>query len=204
VQNTYFSINKLDYGAITTVGTPLGITEMRAAVNRERGDILRLLNEGMARVKASGEYDRLYRKWFVRDISPREREIMLAAAVKAAIPAYVPYGEQGRGAAVLTATGRIFSACTVENADPALSLSALHAAVSRAIAEGEFELRAAVSVDPQGKIHPLPATELQVLYEFGRGVLVLQEPDPDGPSSRMVAELLPAPVIRETGLIQTE
>jgi cytidine deaminase len=179
---------------------------MRVAVNRERGDILRMVNQGMLRVRASGEYERLYRKWFVRDISPRERELMLAAATTAAIPAYAPYGKHSQGAAVLTATGKILAACTVENADPALSLSALRAAVSRAIADGEYELRAAVAVDPQGKIQPLAAEELQVLYEFGRGVLVLLEPgpEPDAPGTRMVAELLPAPVIRETGLIQTE
>jgi hypothetical protein len=43
-----------------------------------------------------------------------------------------------------------------------------------------------------------------VLHEFGRGVLVLQEPTPGNYSAQMVAELLPAPVIHETGLIQTE
>lgn len=204
VQNTYYFINKLDYGAITTVGTPLGITEMRVAINRDRGDIQRMVNEGMARVVASGEYNRLYRKWFVRELAEQERSVMLGTAARAAIPAYAPYGKKGQGAALLTATGKVYSACTVENASPALNLSALRGAVARAVADGEFELRAAVVVDQQGKPQPLSPEDLQVLYEFGRGVLVIQEPQEGRHNDGMIADLLPNPVIRETGLTQTE
>lgn len=204
VQNTYFYINKLNYGAITTVGTPLGITEMRIAVNRNRGDIQRLVDAGLAKVMASGEYDRLYRKWFVRELGEEEQSIMLATATKAAIPAYAPYEQKNRGAAVLTATGKVYSACSVENADPALSLSALRGAVSRAIADGEFELRAAVCVDAEGKIQKLGRDDLQVLYEFGRGILVLEEKEGGVRGTGMVSQLLPDPVIKDTGLIYSE
>ena len=204
VQNTYYYINKLDYGAITTVGTPLGITEMRIAVNRDRGDILRMVNEGLAKVMSTGEYDRLYRKWFVRELSDQERDVMIATATQAAIPSYVPYGKTGRGAAVLTATGKVYSACTVENAELSLTLSAMRGAVSRAIADGEFELRAALTVDAQGNILPPTPEDLQVLFEFGRGVLVLTAPEKGRFVSNMVVELLPNPVIRETGLVQSE
>ena len=203
VQNTYYYINKLNYGAITTVGTPLGLTEMRIAIQRGRGDVQRIVNQGMARVLASGEYNRLYRKWFVRELSEQEEDIMISTAIQAAVPAYVPYGKEGQGAAVLTATGKVYSACTVENADFALSLSALRGAVSRAIADGEFEMRAAVVVDPMGSVKPPSAEELQVLYEFGAGVLVILPKD-KGNATKMIAEMLPNPVIRETGLIQTD
>lgn len=204
VQTTYYYINKLEYGAITTVGTPLGTTEMRIAVNRDRGDVLRLVNEGMERVAASGEYDRLYRKWFVRELSEQERSVMLATAKQAAVPAYVPYGNKGQGAAVLTATGKVYSGCTVENADLSLSTSALRAAVARAIADGEYELRAAVVVDAQGApLAPTPE-DLQVLSEFDRGVLVLQATDKGGAATNMVVELLPNPLVRAIGPTQTE
>ena len=204
VQNTYYYINKLNYGAITTVGTPLGLTEMRVAVNRGRGDVQRILNEGMARVRASGEYNRLFRKWFVREISGQEEDVMVTTAIRAAVPAYVPYGKKGQGAAVLTATGKVYSACTVENADLPLTLSALRGAVSRAIADGEFELRAAVIVDPEGAISAPSKEELQVLYEFGAGVLVMLPKDKGGIDTKMIAEILPDPVVKETGLIQTD
>ncbi len=204
VQNTYYYINKLNYGAITTVGTPLGITEMRIAINRDRGDIKRMVDEGLERVVSSGEYDRLYRKWFVRELSDQERDIMLKAAMLGAVPAYAPYGQKGQGAAVLTATGKVYSACTVENADLSLTQSALRGAVSRAVSEGEFELRAAVVVDQQGNIQPVAPEELQVLYEFGRGVLILAEPEKGRFETSMVAQLLSNPIIRETGVVKVE
>lgn len=204
VQNTYYYINKLNYGAITTVGTPLGITEMRIAINRDRGDIKRMVDEGLERVVSSGEYDRLYRKWFVRELSDQERDIILKAAMLGAVPAYAPYGQKGQGAAVLTATGKVYSACTVENADLSLTQSALRGAVSRAVSEGEFELRAVVVVDQQGNIQPVAPEELQVLYEFGRGILILAEPEKGRFETSMVAQLLSNPIIRETGVVKVE
>jgi cytidine deaminase len=203
LQNTYYYINKMRYGAITTVGTPLGMTEMRVAVNRDRGDVLALINKGLAEVMASGEYNRLYRKWFVRELTDKESEAMTGAAVKAAIPAYAPYGKAGYGAALLTATGKVFTACTVENADSGLSTSAVRGALSRAIAEGEFEIRAAVRVDAEGGIQELTRDDLQTLYEFGRGILVIREPSPGKRETSMVADLLPNPVARDAGLLLT-
>lgn len=204
VQTAYYYINKLNYGAITTVGAPLGITEMRVAVNRNRGDVLRMVNEGMARVVASGEYDRLYRKWFVRELGEQEMQVMLETAAKAVIPSYAPYNNKNQGAAVLTATGKVYSACTVENADPTLSLSALRGAVARAVADGELELLAAVCVDDKGAILLPDRSDLQALYEFGRGVLVLQEKEAGRRFTSMVATLLPNPIVKDVGLVQSE
>jgi cytidine deaminase len=204
LQNTYYYIKKLNYGAITTMGTPLGITEMRIAVNRERGDILKMVDQGLARVMANGEYDRLYRKWFVRELSDQERTVMLSSAVNAAIPAYVPYGSKGQGAAVLTATGKVYTACTVENADLSLTISALSGAVSNAVSNGEFELRSAVVVTPEGDVVMPSPDELQLLYEFGRGILVLQEPSKGNYSVSMLAEILPNPIVKDTPTIQVE
>ena len=212
MQNTYYYINKLNYGSITTIGTPLGITEMRIAVNRDRGDIQKMVDEGLDRVIANGEYNRLYRKWFVRDLSQEEQTVMIQAAANAAIPAYVPYESQGQGAAVLTATGKVYTACTVENADLPLTMSALEGAVSRAISDGEFELRGAVVVVPgilgDGRIVGTPIAptpqELQLLYEFGRGILVIMQPSPGVNSMSMIAELLPEPVVRPTPTVKIE
>ncbi len=197
VQNTYYYIGKLQYGAITTVGTPLGITEMRVAVNRDRGDILKLVDEGLERVVTSGEYDRLYRKWFVRELSDRERKVLRDAAVGAAVPSYVPYGQNGMGAAVLTASGKVYGGTQMENADPALTLSAMRSAVAAAIGAGDFELRAAVLVAPDGSLIMPGPEDLQVLSEFGRGILVPVEEEKGKVVDHMVAELLPNPTVRE-------
>ncbi|MDR2604839.1 MAG: transporter substrate-binding domain-containing protein [Desulfovibrio sp.] len=203
VQNTYFLINKQRYGAITTMGTPLGITEMRAAFNRSRGDIQSLFDEGLRRVVASGEYDRLYRKWFVRELNDREKDLMLRAATSAAVPAYVPYGRKGSGAAVLTASGKVYTACNMENADPLLHLSALRGAVAKAVSDGEFELRAALLTDPSGTPLTFSPEDLQVLSEFGRGVLILRGKAKDGLESVMLSQLLPNPVRRDVEGMQS-
>ncbi len=197
VPSTYYYINKLKYGAITTVGTPLGITEMRVAVTRDRGDVLKIVDEGMARLMENGEYDRLYRKWFVRELTDQERQVMREAAAGAAVPAYVPYGRSGAGAAVLTASGRVYVGTQVENADLSLTLSALRAAVAAAVTAGEFELRAAVLISPDGSILTPGPDDLQALAEFGRGILVPTEEVKGKIVDRMLAELLPNPVVRE-------
>ena len=197
VQTTYYYINKLNYGAITSVGTPIGMTEMRFAVNKGRGDILRLINAGLKRVVESGEYDRIYRKWFVREITEEDQKNLIRAATQAAIPAYVPYGAEAQGAAVVTATGKIYTAASLENADPALNTTALHNALAKSVSDGDFEIQAAVIVTQDGKVQSPSATELQVLYEFGRGILVIEREN-DAYVTRMVAELLPNPVVRPT------
>ena len=196
VPNTYFLINKQNYGAITTVGTPLGITELRFAVNRGRGDIVRLLNQGLQRIMDSGEYDRIYRKWFVRDLDNNEILMMTEQAKKAAIPAYAPYEASPQGATVLTATGKMFSGCTVENAQPGLTLSALSVALGKAIADGEFELRAALVVSPDGKLQEMTQEDRQRLFEFGRGVMTVDMGEDGTPVTHMVAQKLIKPVTR--------
>ena len=197
VQNTYYYINKLKYGAITTVGTPLGITEMRIAIGRDRGDIQKIVNDGLTRLVQSGEYDRLYRKWFIRDLADQERQVMRTAAVAAAVPSYVPYGQRGAGAAVLAASGRVYTGTQVENADLSLTLSAMRAAVSAAVGAGEFELRAAMLLAPDGTLVTPGPDDLQVLSEFGRGILIPTEEEKGTVVDRMLSELLPNPLVRE-------
>lgn len=203
-QNTYYYINKLNYGAITTVGTPLDTTELRIAIARERGDVQRMVDDGLARIIQNGEYDRLYRKWFVRELTEEDRNVLIKTAIGSAVSAYTPYTGNPQGAAVLTATGKVYSACTVENADFSLTISALQAAVTRAVADGEYELRAAVVVTPDGTIAPLSDGDMQTLYEFGRGILILSEPQQGHYETRMIAELLPSPVTRTPAPLDVE
>jgi|GEM_PF-147380 ABC-type amino acid transport/signal transduction systems, periplasmic component/domain len=195
--NTYYYINKLNYGAITSVGSPLAIVPMRIAVNRSRGDVARMVNEGLQRVVENGEYNRLFRKWFVRDLTNEELNIMVKSAAQGGIPAYVPYTQKGQGAAVLTATGKVFTGCTVENADNAQTITAMQNAVARAVGEGEFEIRAAVVVDAAGEVLTPTPSDLQALQEFGMGILVILQAEKGQYTTAMVAELHKTPVFRE-------
>ena len=190
----YYIIRKLNYGAITTVGTPLGTAEMRIAVNRDRGDVLRIVNDGMRELVASGEYDRLYRKWFVTELDKAEEEALVKAAREATISSYAPYGKMNYGAAVLTATGKIYKGCNVENQQEPLSISAIRSAIARCVLENELELRAVVLVDQNGTVLPPPAGDLETLNEFGRGILVLQPDDKGALFTSLLAQMLPNPV----------
>ena len=191
VQNAYYYMQKLGYSGISTLGTPLGITELRFAVNRDRGDILRMLNEGMRRLVDSGEYDRIYRKWFVRDLTADESLKVLNAAKEAALPAYTPYTRQTRGAAILTATGQIYKGTAVDNATSALSVSAPTSALTAAVTAGDIEILAAICVDADGRPVPFSNAELLRLNEFGRGILVLNYDETGLLSGKMVGEMLP-------------
>ncbi|MDR3176508.1 MAG: transporter substrate-binding domain-containing protein [Desulfovibrio sp.] len=200
VPNTYYLINTRNYGGITSMGAPLGVAELRAAFSRERGDVRSAFDEGLKKVIDSGEYDRLYRKWFVREIGDQEGDVMLESARRASIAAYAPYGGKGAGAAVLTATGKVYSACTMENADLSLTVSALRAAVAAAVAAGEYELRAAVLVDQKGAFMQPAPEDLQTLGEFGRGVLLVLGRENGRYAAKMTAEILPGLMLRDIEL----
>jgi len=49
---------------VTLVGDPFTEELYGIAVNKDRQDVLAAINKGLAAVKASGEYDTIYNKWF--------------------------------------------------------------------------------------------------------------------------------------------
>ncbi len=193
VQTAYYYINKLKLGAISAVGTPLTVTDMYFAVNREAGDLLAMINRGMLRVMQSGEYDRIYRKWFVPEVYPEDYQKLYLAAKGAAINAYAPYSKTPIGAAVLTRSGKIVTGCNVENAQFRESESAIRTATLKAISEGEYEFRAVIAVGPDGSVLAPNADDRQFLFEFGRGILCGVQPEKGRVELRMVSELLPYP-----------
>ena len=173
VQSAYYYMNKLGYSGMTTLGTPLGLTELRIAVNRDRGDVLRVVNQGMRALVESGEYDRIYRKWFVSDLTGEEGLKLLNAAKEATLAAYTPYTRQTRGAAVLTATGMVYKGSAVENPDKGLSVSAVTAALANAVGAGDIEIKGVICVDADGRPMDVTPEERKRIIEFGRGILIM-------------------------------
>ena len=51
-------------GAIMLVGGPVTDEEYAIAVNKQRPEVLAMLNDALADVRANGTYDGLLRKWF--------------------------------------------------------------------------------------------------------------------------------------------
>lgn len=98
----------------------------------------------------------------------RLRREALAAREKA----YAPYSRFLVGAAVLSASGKIYRGQNVENASYGLGICAERAAIFAMVAAGETSLRAiAVAVDAPRVVGPCGACR-QVIREFGPDALV--------------------------------
>lgn len=88
---------------------------------------------------------------------------LIHAAKQAQKMAHCPYSRYPVGAAVLTASGRIFSGCNVENASFGLSICAERAAVFAAVSHGQKSIRAVAVIARSAR--PCGACR-QVLLEF--------------------------------------
>ena len=120
---------------------------------------------------------------------------LVAAARTARLAAYAPYSHFAVGAALLTADGRVFSGCNVENASYGLTICAERVAVGSMVAAGGGRIVAvAVVAAPPASAPVAPCGACrQVLAEFGLQARVLIAlPDPAGPwFTTTVADLLP-------------
>ena len=65
VYNHPVSLNKERRKGIKAIDTPLQTTSLYFAVNKGNEKLLSHLNHGFTELKDNGEYDRIYRKWFV-------------------------------------------------------------------------------------------------------------------------------------------
>lgn len=101
-----------------------------------------------------------------------EPRVLLEEADRAREAAYARYSRFKVGAALFTASGRIFTGCNVENASFGLSMCAERNAVFKAVSEGERDFVAVAVTAGAGK----PATPCgacrQVLQEFSPGIRV--------------------------------
>ncbi len=96
----------------------------------------------------------------------------MAQAAAARERAYCPYSGFAVGAAALTASGRVFPGCNVENAAYPATICAERSALLGAYAAGEREIVAlAVIADTPGLVSPC-GTCRQVIYELAPGCTV--------------------------------
>jgi cytidine deaminase len=108
-------------------------------------------------------------------VTPAQLRRLEAAAKAAAARAYAPYSKFPVGAAILTATGKIFSGCNVENASYGLCNCAERTAIFSAVAAGESKLRIAcvvVYTPTSAPAAPCGACR-QVINEFGPGARIV-------------------------------
>lgn len=107
-------------------------------------------------------------------MNPEDAKIVTLAR-GARLRAHAPHTGLREGAAVRDTDGRTYAAATVENRDPALTTSALRAAVAAGASSGVRTFEAAALVT-EGLVSE---ADLAVLREFGVGV-PLHVAGPDG------------------------
>lgn len=104
-------------------------------------------------------------------LTDESRKKLIESAAAARHWAYVPYSHYPVGAALLTASGRIYDGVNVENAAYPTTMCAERVAVFKAISEGEHDFEAIAVVTVNGG-SPCGSCR-QVLAEFGLDAVVI-------------------------------
>ncbi len=115
--------------------------------------------------------------------------VLIEIAANTRANAYAPYSGYNVGAALLTASGTVYSGCNVENAAIGLTVCAERAAVVKAISAGERDFDAIAVVTADGGT-PCGACR-QFLSEFGANITVIMADQHGHYSMSTVGKLLP-------------
>ena len=103
-------------------------------------------------------------------LSVEVRQNLIEVAIHARRWAYVPYSHYAVGAALLTASGKIYEGVNIENAAYPVTICAERVAVFKAVSEGERQFTAIAVVTSNGGT-PCGSCR-QVLAEFGLDTVV--------------------------------
>ena len=121
------------------------------------------------------------------------KDRLIAAASRARRHAYAPYSGQKVGAAVLAASGKIYSSGNVENCCYALTICAERGALYHAIAAGEHHFRAlAVTNGSEDQIAPCGVCR-QVIWELAGDIPITMFNRKKAARTTKLATLYPAP-----------
>ena len=114
-----------------------------------------------------------------------------SVARAAAGRAYAPYSKFHVGAAVLGASGKIYSGCNVENASYGLAICGERNAIFSAVNAGEKSVQAVVIYTPTPTATAPCGACRQVIREFGPGARVISICDGDSRIDSTLGQLLP-------------
>jgi len=116
---------------------------------------------------------------------------MIALAKEACSKAYCPYSKFPVGAAVLSASGEIFTGCNVENASYGLTICAERNAIFHACCNGMKRLAVLVLYTPtETPTAPCGACR-QVINEFGENARIFCVCDSSATIDTSLSDLLP-------------
>jgi cytidine deaminase len=125
-------------------------------------------------------------------LDPVKLDELIAAATRSSTQAYCPYSKFRVGAAVLAASGNIYTGCNVENVSYGLTICAERSATFAMIAAGDRDLTAIVIYTPTAVPSSPCGACRQVLSEFGPDASVVSVCDGPERINSSVRELLPA------------
>ncbi|HWI50315.1 MAG TPA: cytidine deaminase [Rummeliibacillus sp.] len=95
-----------------------------------------------------------------------DKEQLMNLAKEGREKAYVPYSKFKVGAALLTADGKVYKGCNIENSGYSMTNCAERTAMFKAVSEGERDFAAiAIVADTDGPCSPCGACR-QVISEF--------------------------------------
>ncbi|NPV85318.1 MAG: cytidine deaminase [Anaerolineae bacterium] len=124
------------------------------------------------------------------DLNDEMREKLVQTALEVRRWAYVPYSHYAVGAAILTASGKIYDGVNVENAAYPQSMCAERVAIFKAVSEGERRF-VAIAVATENGGTPCGGCR-QVMSEFGLDtVLLIANGEGKVVQECTVADLLP-------------
>ena len=127
----------------------------------------------------------------VRGLDEKTEKRLILQARRAAKKAYAPFSGVKVGAAILTADGRVFPGCNVENSSYGLSICAERTAAVKAVSAGAKSFKAvAVVSNLEGLTYPCGACR-QFLNEFGQKMIVIVASPKDEVARHLLSDLLP-------------
>ena len=121
-----------------------------------------------------------------------QRDELVRAAIDAQQRAYCPYSKFPVGAAIRTASGKIYRGANVENASYGLTICAERVAAGAAVAAGDRDF-AAIAIVSRGGVSPCGACR-QFLAEFNPNlpVVMVDSQQQDHGYQATLDELLPS------------
>jgi cytidine deaminase len=116
---------------------------------------------------------------------------LIEAAKNARLQSVAPFSNFRVGAAVRTASGKVYTGCNVESASYGLTVCAERVAIWKALSEGERQFTELAVVADTEMLTPPCGTCRQIIWEFARGANIVFA-NLDGQTEEFhIADLLP-------------
>jgi len=116
---------------------------------------------------------------------------LIQAALAAREQSVAPYSKFNVGAALLTASGEIFSGANVESASYGLSCCAERVALFKALTDGQRDFTTIAVASPGGAAPCGACRQLLAEYAGQAEVILINSESPDTPTVTSMADLLP-------------